>query len=99
MLKFIDKVVIGFAPLSPVSTSARTLASILRTDRNLARNPKCVFDIITSDKTPRPFIQVTYADKQTIRLDTSKLTANEVLDDIRKHSRRLQMSEDIKSSV
>ncbi|KAH6572816.1 hypothetical protein BASA50_002013 [Batrachochytrium salamandrivorans] len=99
MLKFIDKVVVGFSPLGRVSRSARAFVPILRTNKNLARNPKCVFDIIVSDTTSRPFVMVQYVDKRTIRLDTSAMTPNEILEDLQKHSKKLQMEEDIRSST
>ncbi|KAI8927374.1 hypothetical protein BC831DRAFT_510925 [Entophlyctis helioformis] len=97
-LKFVDKVAIAFAPLSPASRSVRVVWNRLHTHKQIAENPKCQFDVKVMDKIASPFIEVRYIDKKVIKIETASLTAEEVLQDINRHSRKLQMEEDIRSS-
>ncbi|KAL2917905.1 hypothetical protein HK105_202318 [Polyrhizophydium stewartii] len=82
-----------------VCAGARTVVGLLQTDKNIATNPKCVINVEASDKAPAPFVEVIYTDKKTLRLDARVMSSDEMLESISKHSRRLQMDEDIRSSA
>ncbi|TPX66562.1 hypothetical protein SpCBS45565_g04403 [Spizellomyces sp. 'palustris'] len=98
MLKFIDRIVVNFAPLNPASRSARAFLQRLVTDGNRQSNPKCNVVINMSDKVGKPTIEVFYTNKQALKLDTETLTAAEIAKDVNRLSKRLQLDEDIAQS-
>ncbi|TPX35540.1 hypothetical protein SmJEL517_g02029 [Synchytrium microbalum] len=61
-------------------------------------NPKCIINVNLDDKVKVPTIQLVYRDKKQISIDSSTLSAAEIVKDIRTHSRKLQMAEDISAS-
>ncbi|KAI9104750.1 hypothetical protein DFS34DRAFT_645449 [Phlyctochytrium arcticum] len=95
MLKFVDKLVLNFAPLSPASRSVRGFMQQLVTTRNRASNPKCNLIINMSDQVKKPSIEVAYSNKATLKLDTQTMTAAEIVKDVNRVSKRLQLEEDI----
>ncbi|KAJ3137997.1 hypothetical protein HDU88_007536 [Geranomyces variabilis] len=98
MLKYLDKIVVNFAPLSPKSRSARAFMQQLITDGNRLSNPKCNVVINMSDAVPKPFVEAFYTNKATLKLDTETLTAAEIAKDVNRLSKRLQLEEDIAQS-
>ncbi|KAJ3058277.1 hypothetical protein HK102_010590, partial [Quaeritorhiza haematococci] len=60
MLKFIDRVVIRFAPLQRNARSARTFLYRLNTDKNKLLNPKCKIVVDSVDSVADPSVEVTY---------------------------------------
>ncbi|KAI8827028.1 uncharacterized protein EV422DRAFT_563110 [Fimicolochytrium jonesii] len=51
-----------------------------------------------SDKVRKPTVEVTYVNKATLKLDTETLTAAEIVKDVNRLSKRLQLEEDIAQS-
>ncbi|KAI8894802.1 hypothetical protein BC833DRAFT_603572 [Globomyces pollinis-pini] len=98
MLKFITKVTVGFSPLVRKSKSARTFISRLWTKKNALENPKFVLDVQVNDNIKSPFVQVLFADKKEMKFDTSTIGVDELVADIKRYSKRLQLQEDIANS-
>ncbi|KAI9357290.1 hypothetical protein DFJ73DRAFT_821217 [Zopfochytrium polystomum] len=99
MLKFIDKVTISFAPLARSSRSARTFLFMVSADSHKLTNPKATIVVNQSDAIAKPSVEVIYKDKKKILLDDcSSFQAAEIISRIGKHSRKLQLEEDINSS-
>ncbi|KAJ3005887.1 hypothetical protein HKX48_000414, partial [Thoreauomyces humboldtii] len=70
----------------------------LVTDGNRQSNPKCNVLINMSDSIAKPTLEAYYVNKATLKLDTETLTAGEIVKDLNRLSKRLQMEEDIASS-
>ncbi|KAJ3187321.1 hypothetical protein HDU85_006609 [Gaertneriomyces sp. JEL0708] len=98
MLKFVDRIIVSFAPMNTASKSARAFMQRLVTDGNRQSNPKCKVEINMNDKVQKPTVEVFYTNKNTIKLDTETLTAAEITKDVSRISKRLQLEEDIAQS-
>ncbi|KAJ3056967.1 hypothetical protein HK097_002345 [Rhizophlyctis rosea] len=99
MLKYIDKVIVRFAPLSPKSRSARTFLQAVSANKYLTVNPKAVIEVDASDKVPKPSVYVQYVDKKVLEFDTETMDAQEIIRDIGRHSKRLRLEADIKAAA
>ncbi|KAI8824695.1 hypothetical protein BJ741DRAFT_632992 [Chytriomyces cf. hyalinus JEL632] len=98
MLQFIDKLAISFAPLAKNARSARTFLYQVTADRHREANPKLVLAVTQNDAVRRPMIEVLYRDKTKLSLDCSNLKVADIVKDVGKHAKKLQLEEDIKSS-
>ncbi|KAJ3205407.1 hypothetical protein HDU67_008874 [Dinochytrium kinnereticum] len=98
MLKFIDRIVISFAPLSQRSRSARTLLYLLSADKHKAANLKAQIIVNQKDTIRRPSVEVTYTDKKHLIIPSSNYSAEELSSMINKYSKKLQLEEDITSA-
>ncbi|KAI8846119.1 hypothetical protein BC829DRAFT_399280 [Chytridium lagenaria] len=98
MLKFIDRVVVNFAPLSERSRSARTLLYLMTADKHKAANPKAQIVVNQKDSITRPIIEITYRDKKHLSIPSSNYSAAELTSMINKYSKKLQLEEDITSA-
>ncbi|TPX57739.1 hypothetical protein PhCBS80983_g03607 [Powellomyces hirtus] len=98
MLKYMDKIIVSFAPLNPKSRSVRAFMQQLITDGNRQSNAKCNVVINMSDKIAKPTVEAFYTNKATLKLDTETLTAAEIVKDVNRLSKRLQLEEDIAQS-
>ncbi|KAI9207599.1 uncharacterized protein BJ171DRAFT_578714 [Polychytrium aggregatum] len=102
MLRFVDKITLSFAPLNTSSRSVRASSKptngflqYLNTAKNRASNPKAVMTLNISDKIARPLVEVHYRDKHILKVNTDTLTAQEIVADVQRHSKKLQLAEDI----
>ncbi|KAI8910785.1 hypothetical protein EDD86DRAFT_203591 [Gorgonomyces haynaldii] len=98
MLKFIEKVSIGFAPLSRASRSTRTFISRLKTKKNLQENVKCQMDIQMKDSIKKPFIEIIFTDKHKMQLQPELQSCEELVQDVKRYTKRLQLEQDIKEA-
>ncbi|KAJ3267517.1 hypothetical protein HDV01_004871 [Terramyces sp. JEL0728] len=94
ILKFIKTVKLGFSPTATNGNSTRTLLTRLKTDKNVAGS-KCEFDIQTKDNITEPFVHIEFVDKKEMKFSPANLKVDEIVMDITRYSKRLQLQEDI----
>ncbi|KAJ3251098.1 hypothetical protein HK103_002887 [Boothiomyces macroporosus] len=94
MLKFIKSVKLGFSPTAINGKSTRTLLTRLKTDKNVAAS-KCEFDIKTKDSISEPFVHIEFVDKKEMKFNPANLKVDEMVMDITRYSKRLQLQEEI----
>ncbi|KAJ3389511.1 hypothetical protein HDU92_001008 [Lobulomyces angularis] len=98
MLKFISSISVSFAPVNKNSKSARSFVYLMNTKKNLESNLKCKVSITSKDEIENPSISVVYVDKKSLKMDAAYMTAAEMVKDINKHTKYLQLQEDIQQS-
>ncbi|KAJ3016176.1 UNVERIFIED_CONTAM: hypothetical protein HDU68_012378 [Siphonaria sp. JEL0065] len=98
MFPYIDKIALSFAPVAKNARSARTFLYQITADRHRDANPKMVLAVNQSDAVRKPTIEILYRDKKKLVLETSNLKVADIMRDIQKHAKKLQLEEDIKSS-
>ncbi|KAI9349085.1 hypothetical protein BDR26DRAFT_1004213 [Obelidium mucronatum] len=98
MFLFIEKIAVSFAPVAKNSRSARTFLYQITADRHRDANPKLALTVNQSDAIRKPTIEVLYRDKKKLILESANLKVTDIMRDIQKHAKKLQLEEDIKSS-
>ncbi|KAI8618544.1 hypothetical protein BC830DRAFT_1253566 [Chytriomyces sp. MP71] len=97
-IQFIEKMSISFAPLAKNARSARTFLYQVTADRHKDANPKLSMTVNQNDSIKKPTIEIVYRDKKKLVIDSSNLKVADIVKDIGKHTKKLQLEEDIKSS-
>lgn len=99
MLKHVKSLTLNFAPTSPLSKSIRSFLYLVHNDKNKQSNPKCTIKLNCNDSIPKPTINIEYNDKKKLDIDASYLSASELVADMNRHSKGLQLEEEIRNSA
>ena len=99
MLKHISQIKLKFNPTNPSSRSIRQFIALMMSDKSKASNQKCNIDIVSNDSVEKPTLDVVFNDKKKLFIETELLPAHEIMADVMKIARKLQLEEDIKSAV
>ncbi|KAJ3297105.1 hypothetical protein HDU79_004712 [Rhizoclosmatium sp. JEL0117] len=97
-LAFVDKLAINFAPIAKSSRSARTFLFQITADGHKDLNPKLALAVNQNDSIRKPSIEVTYRDKKHLIIESGSLKVADIMRDIQKHAKKLQLEEDTKNS-
>ena len=101
MLKYIHRITARYSPLDSKSRSLKASLLQINTRKNKQQQSSNAFllQIQPVDGTTKPWMEVEYTDKKVLRLDTAAMSAEEIVGDIKRHSKKLALLDDIKSSV
>ena len=99
MLEFVTKMAVSFSPLSKSSTSARSFIQMCLTDKRREAT-KAQIEISPSDLVTRPSVLIVFNDKKELRFeDCSGVKATEMINDLKRYNKKLQLLKDIQASI
>jgi hypothetical protein len=99
MLEFVRKLSVSFKPLCKKSTSCRSFLQMCLTDKNL-KSSKTALDINPSDSVSIPCVRIEFNDSKVLDYpDCSAIKAREMVQDLQRYNKKLQLIEDIKNAV
>ena len=78
-LRFISKIKVVFNPFEWETASAREFLRILDTQKVRDSNPKCQVHSEISKENNHPKIEVLFADKETMLIETENLNVTDIL--------------------